>query len=97
MNIQKMLQEAAQKLQRKINEFENEIFDYDYKNLVKFKISGKFIISDLTINNDLIDKDDPETLQDVITVAINEAYKEIESKKEAIQNNLSKSMTKGFF
>lgn len=97
MNIQKMLQEAASKLQKKMNEFENETFDFNYKELVKFKISGKCVISDLWISSDLIDKDDPETLQDVIAVAINEAYKDVEQKKEVIQNSLSRSMTKGFF
>ena len=97
MNIQKMLQEAASKLQKKMNEFENESFDFNYKELVKFKISGKFVISDLWISPDLIDKDDPETLQDVMALAVNEAYKDVEQKKEGIQNSLSRSMTKGFF
>lgn len=97
MNIQKMLQEAAAKLQKKMNEFDNEIFEFNYKELIKFKITGKCIISDMWINSDLIDKNDPETLQDVITLAINEAYKDIEQKKNAIQNGLSRSMTKGFF
>lgn len=96
MNLQKMLQEA-QKLQKKLKEFDNQIFDYNYKNLVSFKMSGLGVMSDLVISKDLIDKDDPDTLQDVIVLAINEARQDIETKKEKAQNALTGQMPKGFF
>lgn len=97
MNIQKMLQEA-QKLQKKIKEFDNQVFDFNYKGLITFQMNGLGIITNLKISNDLIDKDDPETLQDVVVVAINEARNEIEQKKNALQNSLtSGAMPKGFF
>lgn len=97
MNIQKMLQEA-QKLQKKIKEFDNQVFDFNYKGLITFQMNGLGIITNLKISNDLIDKDDPETLQDVVVVAINEARNEIEQKKNALQNSLTGgSMPKGFF
>lgn len=96
MNLQKMLQEA-QKLQKKLKEFDNQIFDYNYKNLVSFKMSGLGVMSDLVISKDLIDKDDPDTLQDVIVLAINEARQDIEAKKEKAQNALTGQMPKGFF
>lgn len=96
MNLQKMLQEA-QKLQKKLKEFDNQIFDYNYKNLVNFKMNGLGVISGLTINKDLIDKDDIDTLQDVLVLAINEARKDIETKKEKAQGALAGQMPKGFF
>lgn len=96
MNLQKMLQEA-QKLQKKLKEFDNQIFDYNYKNLVSFKMSGLGVMSDLVISKDLIDKDDPDTLQDVLVLAINEARQDIEAKKEKAQNALTGQMPKGFF
>lgn len=96
MNIQKMLQEAAAKLQKKIGEFESKTFEFNYKDLVQFQMNGKFEIENLKINPDLIDKDDPDTLQDVIAFAINEARKDLEQQKEEIQNNLAHSMPKGF-
>lgn len=96
MNLQKMLQEA-QKLQKKLKEFDNQVFDFNYKNLVTFKMSGLGVISELVINKDLIDKDDPDTLQDVLVVAINEARQDIELKKEKAQNSLTGQMPKGFF
>ncbi len=97
MNIQKMLQEA-QKLQKKIKEFDNQVFDFNYKNLIAFQMNGLGVITNLKISNDLIDKDDPETLQDVVVVAINEARNEIEQKKNALQNSLTGGvMPKGFF
>lgn len=96
MNLQKMLQEA-QKLQKKLKEFDNQVFDYNYKNLVNFKMSGLGVISDLVISKDLIDKDDPDTLQDVIVLAINEARQDIEAKKEKAQSALTGQMPKGFF
>ena len=61
-------------------------------------MNGSGIITNLKISNDLIDKDDPETLQDVVVVAINEARNEIEQKKNALQNSLTGgTMPKGFF
>lgn len=96
MNLQKMLQEA-QKLQKKLKEFDNQVFDYNYKNLVSFKMSGLGVMSDLVISKDLIDKDDPDTLQDVLVLAINEARQDIEAKKEKAQNALTGQMPKGFF
>lgn len=97
MNIQKMLQEA-QKLQKKIKEFDNQVFDFNYKGLITFQMNGLGIITNLKISNDLIDKDDPETLQDVVVVAINEARNEIEQKKNDLQNSLTGgAMPKGFF
>lgn len=96
MNLQKMLQEA-QKLQKKLKEFDNQVFDFNYKNLVTFKMSGLGVISELVISKDLIDKDDPDTLQDVLVVAINEARQDIELKKEKAQNALTGQMPKGFF
>lgn len=96
MNFQKMLQEA-QKLQKKIKEFDNQIFDFNYKNLVNFQMNGVGVISNLKISADIIDKDDPDTLQDVLTLAINEARQELEAKKDSIQNSLTGQMPKGFF
>lgn len=96
MNIQKMLQEA-QKLQKKIKEFDTQIFDFNYKNLVTFQMNGLGQVSNLKIDSSLIDKDDPDTLQDVITVAFNDALKELEQKKDKLQNSLAGQMPKGFF
>lgn len=96
MNIQKMLQEA-QKLQKKIKEFDKQIFDFNYKDLIVFQMDGSGKILNLKINNDIIDKDDPDTLQDLLITSINDAKSSIEKKKDEMQNSLAGQMPKGFF
>lgn len=49
---------------------------------VKLKINGQKEITELTIAPEVIDPDDPETLQDIITAAVNEAIKRVETDAE---------------
>lgn len=96
MNIQKMLQEA-QKLQKKIEGFDKQIFDFNYKDLIIFQMEGSGKLLNLKINNELIDKDDPDTLQDLLITAINDAKASLDKKKNELQNSLTGQMSKGFF
>ncbi|MBR2651442.1 YbaB/EbfC family nucleoid-associated protein [bacterium] len=96
MNIQKMLQEA-QKLQKKIEGFDKQVFDFNYKDLIIFQMEGSGKLLNLKINNELIDKDDPDTLQDLLITAINDAKASLDKKKNELQNSLAGQMPKGFF
>ena len=96
MNIQKMLQEA-QKLQKKIEGFDKQVFDFNYKDLIIFQMEGSGKLLNLKINNELIDKDDPDTLQDLLITAINDTKESLDKKKNELQNSLAGQMPKGFF
>ncbi len=57
---------------------------------VKLKINGSREIFDMVIDPEIIDPDDPETLQDVVTAAVNEAIKRVESEAAAELSELSR-------
>lgn len=87
MNPQAMMaqiQKMQQALTKKLNEFATTLFEYDYNNYVKVKMYGSLIVEDIVINPEIIDKDDVETMQDIIVKAINDAVTQTTAKKEQI-------------
>jgi DNA-binding YbaB/EbfC family protein len=74
--VQKMQEEMAAKQE------ELEAREYDIKaggGAVSVKINGKKEIVEIVISPDLVDPDDTETLCDVLTAAVNEAIKTVET------------------
>ncbi len=51
--------------------------------MVTVKINGKREILNIDIQPDIVDPDDIETLSDVITAAVNEAIKKVDSTSES--------------
>ena len=51
--------------------------------MVKVKINGKREILHIDIHPDIVDPDDIETLSDVVTAAVNEAIKKVDSTSES--------------
>ena len=51
--------------------------------MVTVKINGKREILNIVIQPDIVDPDDIETLSDVITAAVNEAIKKVDSTSES--------------
>lgn len=81
-NMQAMLREA-QKMQEEMAarqaELEEAVYDISAGGgAVTLKINGKKEISDLVIADEVIDPDDKETLEDLVTAAVNEAIKRVE-------------------
>lgn len=74
--VQKMQEEMAAKQE------ELEAREYDIKaggGAVSVKINGKKEIVEIVISPELVDPDDTETLCDVLTAAVNEAIKTVET------------------
>ncbi|MGL4647526.1 MAG: YbaB/EbfC family nucleoid-associated protein [Mycoplasmoidaceae bacterium] len=96
MNIQNLMKQA-QKMQadieKKTNEFNKKEFEFKIQNdLIVITILGNLEIKNIKINEDLIDKDDIDTLQDLLIEAINKATSEVQKEKE----KLMPSVPKGF-
>lgn len=100
MNFNQLMRQAQQ-MQKKANktkkEFELKEFDFNsQQDLIKIKMNGRLEIADLNISEDLLDKDNKEMLQDLLTVTLNEAIKNIEKQKEdtlnAVTNGVDVSM-----
>ena len=84
------MRDDAEKLQAELDEKEYDISAGG--GMVTVKIKGTKEILNITISPDIIDPDDPETLQDIIVAAVNEAIRKVEdvnsAEMEKITGNL---------
>jgi len=84
-NMQALMKQA-QKLQAEAvkaqEELENSEVEGEASNgLVKITINGKYEVQSVKINPDVVDPDDVEFLEDLVTVAVNDATTKLEKLK----------------
>lgn len=78
MDLQKLMQQAQQ-MQRKMAKVQEELEATIYEGAtggsegVSVKVNGKYEIQEITIGDDLMDKENKEMLQDMLLIACNEA------------------------
>lgn len=77
------LMKQAQKMQDDMAQKQEELDQREYEisaggNAVMVKINGKKEIVSISISPEIIDPDDRETLEDILTAAVNEAIKKVE-------------------
>ena len=94
MDLQKLL-EQAQAMQASLSSVETQLKDTMYEgssNGVKIVMSGENEVQEISIPDDLMDKENKEMLQDVLLIAFNNANEKIiadrESKMNAITQNV---------
>ena len=94
MDLQKLL-EQAQAMQSSLSSVETQLRDTIYEgssNGVKIVMNGENEVQEISIPDDLMDKDNKEMLQDVLLIAFNNANEKIiadrESKMNAITQNV---------
>lgn len=94
MDISKMMAQAK-KLQAEIEKqertFAAQVFNYE-KQGIRLKMTGALTIASLELDPLLVDPDDRETLQDLITITLNEAIAEISAAREAIKTKAAQGM-----
>lgn len=91
MNLQALMKQA-QNMQKKVMVSKEEIEKKEYKGeseLIDIVMNGKREVLSAKIKIDSIDKDDIEILQDMITIAVNDANKKI---KKDIDEKLGNQM-----
>ena len=76
-NMQQMLKQA-QKMQADMAALQEDLENREYTatsggGMVEVTVDGKHLIKSIKINPDAVDPDDAEMLEDLITVAVNEA------------------------
>ncbi len=95
MNIQALMKQA-QTIQKDMQKQEEEIEAMTFEgesSLVKIKCNGKKEILSVTIENkDSLEKDDLEILEDMITVALNNAFKKVDDLREQKMSKYSNMM-----
>lgn len=85
-NMNSMIKQA-QKMQSQITELQEDIEGREFRSTsgggaVEVVMSGKKEIKSLTINPDVVNKDDVEMLQDLVISAFNDAVHQIENTSE---------------
>lgn len=81
-NMQKQLQQM-QAMQRQMEQMQAELEEKEITataggGAVSVTVSGKKEITSLTIDKEVVDPDDVEMLQDLITAAVNEAMRQVD-------------------
>ena len=94
-NMNQMIRQA-QKMQDQITELQDDIEAREFSTTVgggavELVMTGKETIKTLTIKPEVVDKDDIETLQDLIISAVNEAVNQIETRSHALAHPVAPS------
>ena len=95
-NMQSMLKQA-QKMQEDMARVQEELEARSYEvqaggGVITVKINGKKEIESVKIDPEVVDPDDVETLEDLITAAVNEAIKKVEATSNAEMQKITGSM-----
>ena len=88
MNMQALMQQA-QKMQREMEKAQKDLEAKEFEIIsagggIKVTITGKKLIKNIEIDEDIIDPEEKEMLQDMIVVAINEAISKVISEEQKI-------------
>ncbi|MFV0556462.1 MAG: YbaB/EbfC family nucleoid-associated protein [Lactovum sp.] len=86
MNMQNMMKQA-QKLQKQMQASQEEIksslfIGKSAQELVSVEFSGDHVMKSITIKPEIIDSEDAETLEEMVTSAVNDALGQIAEKTE---------------
>lgn len=95
-NMQKMMQQAQQ-MQFKLQEMQEKLKDIIVEaesggGLVKIRMACDGTVKGLTIDESLIDKDDKETLEDLVVAATNNAHAAREARGQEETKKMMEAM-----
>ena len=99
MNIQALMKQA-QTLQKDMMKAKEEIDNMTFtgtSSFVTVTVKGDKTVEKVTINNDDITSDDKEMIEDMLVVALNDAFKQIDKVTEEKMGKFSNMMPGGMF
>ena len=92
MNMQQMVIQM-QKVQRQLQKAQDELAKKEFKitkaGLVTVKVLGSKEIISINIEEDGFDKDNKEMVEEMIALALNELFEQIDAENEAIQEQIA--------
>lgn len=96
MNPNNMMKQV-QKIQEDMQKAQQELELKEYKatvggGAVEITMTGKKHVTEIKISPDVVDPDDVEMLEDLITAAVNEVIEKIESDSSDTMNQITGSM-----
>ena len=99
MNIQALMKQA-QTLQKDMLKTKEEIDNMEFtgsSSFISVVVKGDKTVKKVTINNDDITTDDKEMIEDMLVVALNDAFKQIDKVTEQKMGKYSSMMPGGLF
>ncbi len=95
-NMNNMLKQA-QRMQRQMEEKQAELEEKEYTaaaggGAVEATVTGKKLLTKLTISPDAVDPEDVDTLQDMVIVAVNGALSKAEEESDMLMRNISSGL-----
>ena len=99
MNIQALMKQA-QTLQKDMIKTKEEIDNMTFtgtSSFVSVTVKGNKEVTKVTIDNDDITSDDKEMIEDMLVVALNDAFKQIDKVTEQKMGKYSSMMPGGLF
>ena len=96
MNMNNLMKQA-QRMQRQMEESQKEMEEKEFTaaaggGAVSVTITGKYVVTKVEIQEEVVDPDDVEMLQDLIVAATNEALKKIGEENSASMAKLTGGM-----
>ena len=100
-NMQSMIKQA-QKIQEDMTNLQEELDAREYEikaggGVVTVKINGKLEVLSIDIAPEVVDPDDIETLSDILTAAVNEAIKKVNTTNNEEMGKITGSLNMGGF
>jgi DNA-binding protein, ybaB/ebfC family len=99
MNIQALMKQA-QTLQKDMMKTKEEIDNMTFtgtSSFISVTVKGNKEVAKVTIDNDDITSDDKEMIEDMLVVALNDAFKQIDKVTEQKMGKYSSMMPGGLF
>ena len=95
-NMQQLMRQA-QKLQQQMTEAQENLDAAEYEaasggGMVKVKVSGKRELTEIVIDPQVVDPDDIEMLQDLISAAVNECMKKVDDMMSSEMSKLTSGL-----
>lgn len=99
-NMQGMMQKM-QKMQKEMEKTQKEIDETifeasDVNQLLTVKVNGKKVITDIEIQEDLVDPDDIDMLQDLLIATLNEAMAQVDQVTDERMGKFTKGLNLPF-
>ena len=96
------LMKQAQKMQKQMEETTKALEEKEYEataggGVVKVKINGKKEVTEVHLDEEVVDKDDIEMLEDLIMAATNEALRQIDEQSQASMSKITGGLGGGLF
>lgn len=95
-NMNNMMKQM-QKMQKKMMQAQEELHELSFEasaggGMVTVTANGKKEVTDVTINEEVVDPDDVEMLQDLILAATNDVLKQIDEKTNDTMGQFTKGL-----